>query len=68
MKIFYYVQYFSKNTKICNITTRFQNKRHQEKAKNLNQDKNQEKLDEHFSSKPFVKKPGSRPNKIYLQI
>ena len=45
-----------------NITTRAQ-KKIQEKAKNLNQDKNLEKLDENFSSKPFVKKPQGRPRK-----
>ena len=38
------------------MTTRSQKKRQQEKAENLNQDKNQEKLNENFSSKAFFQK------------
>ena len=40
--------------------------RQQEKAKSLNQDGNQEKLDEKFSSKPFMKKTRYRPRKNLL--
>ena len=43
------------------ITTRVQKKMQQEKAKYLNQNKIEEKLDENFSSKPLVKKPRGRP-------
>ena len=37
------------------ITTRAQKKIEQEKAKNLNRNETQEKLDENFSSEPFVR-------------
>ena len=43
------------------IPTRAQKKIQQEKAKDLNQNEIQEKLDENFSSKPLVKKPRGRP-------
>ena len=35
----------------------------QEKAKNMSQNENQEKLSENFSSKPFVRKPRGRQRK-----
>ena len=44
-------------------TTRAEKRIQQEKAKNLNQNVNQEKLDENFSSEPLVKKPLGRPRK-----
>ena len=50
------------------ITTRAQKKRQQEKAKNLNQDENQEKLDENFSSELFVKNHEPGQGKIYSHI
>ena len=48
------------------ITTRAQKRIQQEKAKNLNQNGIQEKLNENFSSKPLVKKPRGRPTKNRL--
>ena len=50
------------------ITTRAQTRIEQEKAKNLNHNETQEKLDENFSSEPLVKKSRGTPRKIYLQI
>ena len=48
------------------ITTRAQNKKQQEKANDLNQDENKEKLDKHFSSQPLVNKPRGWPRKNLL--
>ena len=48
------------------ITTRAQKIIQQEKAKNLNGNDTQEKLDENFSSKPLLKKPRGRPTKNLL--
>ena len=45
------------------ITTRAQKRIQQEKAKNLNVNEPQEKVDEHFSFKSSVKKPRGRPRK-----
>ena len=45
------------------ITTRAQKRIEQEKAKNVNRNETQEKLDENFSTKPLVKKPRGRPRK-----
>ena len=69
MTIFLLSPVFSKkleNSSWKTITTRAQKKRQQEKAINLNQDENQEKLDENFSSKHLVKKPRGRPRKNLL--
>ena len=41
-------------------------KKQQQEEENLNQDKNYEKLNEDFSSKPFVKKRRGRPKKNIL--
>ena len=57
MTIFLLSPMFSKkyeNLSLKTITTRAQKKIQQEKAKYLNQNEIQEKLDENFSSKPFV--------------
>ena len=48
------------------ITTRAQKRIQQEKAKHLNRNETQEKLDENFSSKPLVKKSRGRPRKNLL--
>ena len=71
MAIFSLSPIFSKkyeNLSWKTITTRAQKKKHQAEAKKLNPDKNEEKSDKNFSSKPLVKKPRGRPKKIYLQI
>ena len=60
MTIFLLSPMFSKNYENLScktITTRAQERIQQEKAKNLNRNETQEKLDKSFSSKPFVKKP-----------
>ena len=64
MTIFLLSPMFSKkyeNSSWKTITTRAQKKIQQEKAKDLNQNEIQEKLDENFSSKPLEKKPRGRP-------
>ena len=69
MKIFLLSPMFSKEYEnlLCEtITTRAQKRIQQEKAKYLNQNEIQEKLDKHFSSKPLVKKPRGRPRKNLL--
>ena len=56
MTIFLLSSVFSKkyeNLSWKTITIRAQKQKQQEKAKNSNQDKNQEKLNENFSSKPL---------------
>ena len=66
MTIFLLTPMFSKkyeNLSRKTITTRAQKRIEQEKAKNLNWNETQEKLDENFSSKPLVKKPRGRPRK-----
>ena len=55
-----------KNLSWKTITTRAQKRIEQEKAKNLNRNETQEKLDENFSSKPLMKKPRGRPKKNLL--
>ena len=69
MKIFLLSPVFSKkyeNLSSKTIPTRAQKRIQQEKAKNMNQNVNQEKLDESFCSKPFVKKSRGRPRKNLL--
>ena len=69
MTIFLSSPVFSKNyvnVSWKTITTRAQKRIQQEKAKNLNGNDTQEKLDENFSSKPLVKKPRGRPRKNLL--
>ena len=69
MTIFLLSPVFSKkyeNLPWKTITTRAQNRIQQEKAKNLNQNEIQEKLDNNFSSKPLVKIPRGRPRKHLL--
>ena len=59
MTIFLLIPMFSKKYETLSwktITTSAQKKMQQEKAKYLNQNEIQEKLDENFSSKPLVKK------------
>ena len=59
MTIFLLSPVFSKkyeNLSWKTITTRAQKRIQQEKVKTLNQNENQEKLHENFSSKPLVKK------------
>ena len=66
MTIFLLSPMFSKkqeNLSWKTITTRAQKRIEQEKAKNLNRNETQEKLDKNFSSKPLVKKPRGRPRK-----
>ena len=69
MTIFLSSPMFSKkyeNLSWKTITTRAQKIIQQEKAKNLNRNKTQEKLDENFSSTPLVEKPRGRPRKNLL--
>ena len=66
MTIFLLSPIFSKkyeNLSWKTITIRAQKRIEQHKAKNLNRNETQEKLDENFSSKPLVKKPRGRPRK-----
>ena len=66
MTIFLLIPMFSKkyeNLWWKTITARAQKRIEQEKAKNLNRNETQEKLDKNFSSKPLVKKPRGRPRK-----
>ena len=69
MTIFLLSPMFSKkyeNLAWKTITTRAQKRIEQDKAKNLNQNETQEKLDENFFSTPLVRKPRGRPRKNLL--
>ena len=69
MTIFQLIPVFSKkyeNLSWKTITTRAQKRIQQEKAKTLNQNEIQDKLDKNFSFKPLVKKPRGRPRKNLL--
>ena len=69
MTIFLLSPIFSKkyeNLSWKTITTRAQKRMQHEKGKHLSQNEIQEKVEEHFSSNPLVKKPRGRPRKNLL--
>ena len=71
MTIFLLSRIFSKkyeNLSWKTITTRAQKRIQQEKAKNLDGNDTQEKLEENFSSKPLVKNREVGQEEILLQI